>query len=295
MYERLLIPLDGSDAAEIVLPYAEEVAAKLGADVSVVHICDSDAAYTIHSVRPYLERVTIQIQSQIQEYRPEVETKVHDEVFVGKPSEKILHYADTANVSLIVMASRGSSGRGPWLLGSVAAKVLRATSKPVLLIRAAASDSAIQERRLIKKILLPLDGSAVGESALPFTAILSTALGAEVVLLHVLKEIPSWTGAESMPYAISRDDEENRKALAMDYLNNVEKQFKGTGVSTSSCVEPGSPADQIIEYAMAHAVDLIAMSSHGRSGIRRWVFGSITDKVLHAGDTAVLVVRAVKK
>lgn len=63
----------------------------------------------------------------------------------------------------------------------------------------------------------------------------------------------------------------------------------------STCIEPGSPEDQIIEHAKAHTVDLIAVSSHGKSGIGRWIFGSITDKVLHAGDTAVLVVRPVKK
>ena len=67
-----------------------------------------------------------------------------------------------------------------------------------------------------------------------------------------------------------------------------------TGLKTSTAIEVGLPAQQIIDYAGANDIDLIAMSSHGRTGVGRWVFGSVTDKVLHAGNTAVLVVRAVK-
>jgi nucleotide-binding universal stress UspA family protein len=80
----------------------------------------------------------------------------------------------------------------------------------------------------------------------------------------------------------------------MQYLDGIGKKLKGKGLGVSSVVVIGSSADQIIDYAKANTIDLIAMSTHGRTGIGRWIFGSVTDKVLHAGDTPVLVARTSK-
>jgi nucleotide-binding universal stress UspA family protein len=91
-----------------------------------------------------------------------------------------------------------------------------------------------------------------------------------------------------------KEREEQIRASAMTYLDGLVKAFQEKGLSASSIVKSGSAPDQILEYAEANAIDLIAMSTHGRSGIGRWVLGSVTDKVLHAGDTAVLTVRATK-
>jgi nucleotide-binding universal stress UspA family protein len=91
-----------------------------------------------------------------------------------------------------------------------------------------------------------------------------------------------------------KEEEEAKRGSALAYLDSVGKAFREKGLSTSSIVALGSPADKIIDYADANAIDLIAMSTHGRSGIGRWVFGSVTDKVLHAGDKPVLAVRATK-
>jgi nucleotide-binding universal stress UspA family protein len=85
-----------------------------------------------------------------------------------------------------------------------------------------------------------------------------------------------------------------RRNLAFAYLNDIVKPLEKRGLKISTAVAFGSPADQILDYAKAKSVDVIAMSTHGRSGVGRWVFGSVTGKVLHAGDAAVLVVRAAK-
>lgn len=295
MCKTILVPLDGSRAAEIVLPYAGEIAAKLGAEIILARVCESKAADVANVYRLYLEGIKEQVRRQVKDYGPQKEAKVFSKILLGKPADEILHYADESNVGLIAMASRGSSGQGPWLLGNIAAKVLRATGRPVLLIKAPASRAALRQKRLVKRILMPLDGSTLAEAAIPHTEVLSWALGAELVLIQVLMPltIPIPLGEEcvypSMPQA-----EESRKASAMAYLDGVGKPLKERGLITSSAVNLGSPADQIIDYAEANAIDLIAMSTHGRSGIGRWVFGSVTHKVLHAGDTPVLVVRAAK-
>ncbi len=113
-----------------------------------------------------------------------------------------------------------------------------------------------------------------------------------MVLLQVLEPLTNWSHGETT--APIPEDGGKRKALALAYLDDVGKPLKERGITTSSVVVMGSPADQIIDYAKVNAIDLIAMSTHGRSGIGRWVFGSVTDKVLHAGDTAVLIVRPTK-
>jgi len=295
MYERILVPLDGSNAGEIVLPYAAEIAAKIGIELILVSVSEPTADTRDNLYRFYLERIAEQVEQQLEDWGAKGKTKVRIEVLVGSPASEILRYADERNVSLIAMASRGRTGQGPWLLGNIASKVLRATGKPVLLIRTPVDTATLKQRSLVKRILVPLDGSEVGEAALPYAVGLAKELGAELVLYQVLKHIVlvAAEGA-TMSSAMYEEEEKHRRASTMAYLEGVGKGVREKGLSTSSALGSGAPADQIIDYAEANAIDLIAMSTHGRSGITRWVFGSVTDKVLHAGNTAVLTVRASK-
>ena len=294
MYQKVLVPLDGSKAAEMVIPYAEEVAAKFGSQMIIVSVSESVPADTEQLYQAYLERTTEQVQHQLKGWKPDKETRVQSKVLMGKPADEILRYADETNVGLIAMTSRGSSVRPPWLLGNIVAKVLQATSKPVLLIRAPASEAAIQQKRLIKKILLPLDGSELGEAAITYGEALGGALDAELVLFQVVQPAAIVEPTEVGVLYSQPITDESGKASAMDYLNNFRKLLGKRGLKVSSAIAVGSPPDKIIDYTKENAIDLITMSSHGRTGIGRWVFGSVTDKVLHAGDTPVLVVRAPK-
>lgn len=295
MFKKILVPLDGSNAAEFVLPYAEEIASRIGAEIILASVSEPTADRRDRLYRSYLENVEEQVQGRLEGWEAKKETKVHREVLLGRPATEITRYADERDVSLIIMASRGLSGGGPWFLGNIAAKVLRITGKPVLLIRTQADNAALQKRRLVKRILLPLDGSSVGEMAIQYADPLAQGLGAELVLLQILKPQVLFVGEGDMFGAMYHEDEDRRRASATAYLSSVGKTFQEKGLSTSIAVGSGSPADKIIDYAEANAVDLIAMSSHGRSGIGRWVFGSVTDKVLHSGDTAVLTVRAIRE
>jgi nucleotide-binding universal stress UspA family protein len=167
----------------------------------------------------------------------------------------------------------------------------------MLLIRTPADNASLQQRSLVKRILVPLDGSKVGETAIPYAEALAQVVVAELVLFQALEPLNPFVaaGEVSMSPAMIKEEEERRKTSAMAYLDSVEKVFQEKGLSTSSAIALGSPAEQIIDYAEANAIDLIAMSTHGRSGMGRWVFGSVTDKVLHAGDTPLLTIRATKE
>jgi nucleotide-binding universal stress UspA family protein len=295
MYERILVPLDGSDAAEIVIPYAEEIVSRLGAEIILVSVSEPTPDERDHLYHSYLERIVEQVQRQLADWKAEEGAKVQSEVLPGRPVNEILRYADEKNVSLITMASRGRSGQGPWLLGNIVNKVLRATVKPMLLIRAPADNAALQRRSLVKRILVPLDGSRLGESGIPNAETFAQVFGGELVLLSVLERPMLFdAGASSTSVTAHIEEEEQSRASAMAYLHTVEKALQKKGLSTSSVLGSGSPADQIIDYAETNAIDLIVMSTHGRSGIGRWVFGSVTDKVVHAGDTPVLTARAIE-
>ncbi|MFH1382530.1 MAG: universal stress protein [Chloroflexota bacterium] len=293
MYQRILVPLDGSRAAEVVLPYAEEIVTKTGAEIILVSVSETKTTDIDHLYRSYLERVTEQVHDRLKSYGAK-ETKVRTKVLIGKPANEIVSCADENDVDLIALASHGGSAQGSWLLGAIAGRVLRVAARPVLLVRTPASATARKEKRLVKKILVPLDGSKAGESALPCLEMLAPSLGAELVLFQVVRPITVWAGVEGGAAYVVPQDEDTLKSSALEYLNGIGKQLQEKGLRTSSIVVLGAPAEQILDYAASNTIDLIAMATHGRSGIGRWVFGSVTDKILHAGDTAVLVVRSVK-
>ena len=293
MYTRVLVPLDGSEASEVVLPYVVEIAAGSAAEVILVIVSEFAGMRMNRIYNPYLEQAATDVEDQLEKWDAKAGAKVRHDVLVGKPASEILRYADESDVSLVAMVSRGSSDTGPWLLGDIAAKVIRATSKPVLLVRSPASNAALQRKSLIKRVLIPLDGSKLGEAAIPRVEALAKSLDIELVLLHVSEPviIADVPGLASITIPRSKE-EASRMASASDYLNNCETTLREEGLSVSIELRSGSAADQIIDYAEAEGIDLIAMSTHGRSGIGRWVFGSVADKVLHAGNTPLLLVRA---
>lgn len=296
MYNKILVPLDGSDVAEMALPYAEEISAMMNARLVIISVSGPRGDKRDHLFRYYLEGVSQRIQKELEEWGVQGAKGLEEGVLFGKPADEIIRYADEEHVDLIVMASRGRSGHGAWLVGNIAAKVLRATKKVVLLIRAPAKDSALQEKCLIRQILVPLDGSSLGETAVTQAEAMAKALGAEIILLMVLEPLRPLVGegpgaARKLQMRL-KEETARRGAMALEYLDKVGGSLRDKGLKASHEVLSGSAAEQIIDFAKEKAIDLIAMSSHGRSGIGRWVFGSVTDKVVHAGDTPIMVVRA---
>ena len=151
---------------------------------------------------------------------------------------------------------------------------------------------------MFEHVLVPLDGSKVGEAALPVIDKLcdQIASGAEVqiTLLGVITLLRHWVvvGEASAPVSYTEDEMEHIKQRVMDYLDRTAETIRCKGTKVSTMVRTGNAADEILKTAKEINVDLIAMSTHGRSGLRRLAFGSITDKVLHGTETPVLMVRA---
>lgn len=292
MFDRIIVPLDGSKAAEVVFPYVTEIAATFDSKIFLTHVSESSDPAAINEYTSYLKGATLQMKSQLESRGAHHEAGLQTKILTGNPAVEILKYAREIDCGLIAMASRGVSSEGPWTLGNIAAKILRASSFPVLLVRKQAEDSKLIEKKLIQKILVPLDGSKLGEAAIPLVTELSNKTGAEIVLFRVVEPISAFVGPTGeMAWSLVNTYEKNARYPVLAYLERTKESLKNIIPVISTATGEGLPADQIVDYAQANTIDLIAMSTHGRSGIGRWVFGSVTEKVLHAGEQPVLVVR----
>lgn len=220
---------------------------------------------------------------------------IRGELAIGYPAEEILRYAEENKVDIILMTTHGHSGLLHWAMGSVADKVLRASRVPVCMAHVDSADEITDEKWLTRTIIVPLDGSGLAEAVLPHVKALTRQRGAEleeIVLLKVCEypfiavEYPEEDRTRYVSWAI-----ENCKHVSEQYLAGVEKRLKCTGLKVRTQVLTGDAADVIINYAKGNPFNLIAMSTHGYSGVGRWAFGSVTDKVLHGVSSPVFLVR----
>jgi nucleotide-binding universal stress UspA family protein len=151
---------------------------------------------------------------------------------------------------------------------------------------------------MFSKLLVPLDGSKVGEAALPVIGQLidKMAPGAkiEIILIGVITLLRHWVvvGEASAPVSYSEEELKIIRDRVMDYLAKSGDTLKDKGITIKTMVSTGNASDEILKAAHENKADLIAMSTHGRSGLRRLAFGSITDKVLRGSHIPVLMVRA---
>jgi len=207
---------------------------------------------------------------------PGVEFETH--AAVGDPASGILDRAAELGASLLVMSTHGRSGISRWLRGSVAEKVLRQTRVPLYLVRPEAAE------RAVKRVLVPLDGSEASAKIIPLVQDLCRALGAEAVLLHV-GIFEGAELAESSTGGVTPVTEE----LLREGLEPYRAELSRGGVSARTCAAFGDAADEILNLAQQEGVDLIAISSHGRSALDRWAFGSVAEKVLRNCKLPLLI------
>jgi len=283
VFEHILVPLDGSELAEVALRHAEALASKLASDVVLLHVLeDSDAEYRrMHE--SYLENAARSVQGGNA-------VSVSTVLVEGHVAEQIIDYADEASISMIVMATRGRSGVRRWVMGSVADKVVRAASQPVALIRATGEEVS---KPAFGRILLPLDGSGEAESVLPYAEELALRLSSEIILVSVVPPVSAVYAfpGETVQFPYTEADVHLMKGNAEAYLENVKARLEAKGLRPSLKVLVGNTAEEVITAAERAHADLVAMSTHGRSGVSRWAFGSVTDKVLREGTTPILLVR----
>ncbi|MGE5062356.1 MAG: universal stress protein [Betaproteobacteria bacterium] len=298
MYEKLLIPLDGSRAAESVLSFVEVLQSGVHVPMELVSAVDVSVLTTqrLDEAR-YLDQLIAEAERGFTEYLRAIATKFKNfqvtyAVERGKPAEIIIRRAAAAASTLILMATHGRSGLSRWLLGSVAEKVLRATSNPLFLGRSAEQNSG-DDRVPVRSIIVPLDGSPLAESVLNPAMEMAQRFQAEIVLLQAY-ELPAaaYYGREN--YLPNYDELKTQgQSNVRGYLDEKAEFVRAEGVrNVRTIVADGLAADQIVQCAERIPHSLLAMCTHGRTGLQRWTVGSVTEKVVRHSRRPVLVVRA---
>ena len=301
----MLVPLDGSKLAEVVLVYAKELVGRLDLDVTFLHICSQEEPEPAPMHRAYVEGVaeTVRHQSKKIKEKAVIETggsaiEAQGVLAVGNPAEEIIRYSYENSIDLIMMATHGRSGIGRWAMGSVADKVLRVSKVPVWLVRAKIHEEIINDKWPRKTILVPLDGSELAESVLPHVEALAKQRNGDTVdtiLLRVCEYavVPN-DNVKGVPSGWEKDvrrEIARSKREAGKYLAEVEKRFEDADLRVQSEVLVGEPPNEIINHANGNPFSLIAMATHGRSGLKRLAYGSVADKVLRGASCPLLVVR----
>lgn len=350
MYRKILVPLDGSAHAGRVLPYARLLATCAHASMTLLRVTpeSSRAAMTprdaLHApgdaplrsadhLDPVLRNSVLlsgsgpssgtRIEHEVAEaerYLEAVELELkqggrsaHVMVRPGPVAETILDTATDERADLIAMSTHGRGGIGRFLLGSVADRVTKHASVPVLLVRVSDDDPPQPAPAAVQRILVPLDGSELAASVLPHVRTLAMCTGAEIVLLRVVGHVTDpaiggdvdlmlaglSTPAKSVPVAPvipdgdSADQTESAhlQATAREYLSATADSLSHSGLRVHALVQIGHPAETILDMARTVRADVIAMATHGRGGLRRFLTGSVADRVLQHASVPVLLVR----
>jgi nucleotide-binding universal stress UspA family protein len=297
MYTRMLVPLDGSRVAEQVLPYGRFLAKALRLPVELLGVVDPEVLVAFSNpaqgrpldtlVAETLSRTAIYLETTARSFQG---VQVKCSAAKGKPEDVVIEKAAADKNTLIVMATHGRSGIQRWLLGSVAERVLHGATNHLFLVRASEQGKTDGEAPL-QTVIVPLDGSSLAEQVLPYVLDLTKKMKLKVVLMR----------AYALPPAISAEDYgfysaellDHLESEARDYLAEKENEVKQNGVeNVASVLNVGYGAEEIIMLARNTPDNFIAMCTRGRSGVQRWVLGSVTDRVVrHSGDP-VLIIRS---
>lgn len=283
MYRQILVPLDGSPFAEQVLTHLPSILAP-GGRVTLLRVLPpgdeeargggrQGALNDLERASKTLDRFGIRSQSR---------------VTVGGVADEIHRVREMLHAELIAMTTHGRSGVERWVIGSVADRVLRGARVPVFLTRAPAQEPL----QGIRHILVPLDGSELAQRALPEARGLATGGGAILTLMRVVEEESLTEFDQLLADVTGRPDPADRIAEAERYLGRVVNLLRMSGVAARVRVCRGRVAPAILSEAATAECDVVVMSTHGRTGIQRWMFGSVANQVLLDTACPLLLVRA---
>jgi nucleotide-binding universal stress UspA family protein len=245
-----------------------------------------------------VEQVKADMQAYSQEYLEKVATsfrgpgmRVLAKVLEGAAASCIVDVGSREPGALIAMSTHGRSGVARWAFGSVTDKVIHTTINPLLIVRS--SDKPPSEEEIaIKSIIVPLDGSELAEQILPHVADLAKTLDLGVNLLRVTPSAGDYYRFMDYPLPKYDDLAEQMDAEAMEYLKSQGQRLRSQGIfQVEERLSHGSPAIAVTDFARETPNSLVAMTTHGRSGVGRWILGSVADRVIRHSGGPVLVIR----
>lgn len=302
MFEHLLVPLDGSQLAEVALPAAVYVAALTGADITLLHVLEDNPPQAVHGDHHLttVDEACVYLTATARRLPPPVVVKEH-----AHPNEEqdvarsIVMHAREMQVDLIVMCTHGRGNLRRLLFGTIAQKVIALGATPVLLIPPLADEAHGTGGFTCRRILVPLDGDPAHEAGLTTAAAMAMLCGA---LLHLVMVVPTLStlagensaAAKLLPVtAATILDMSEQQAL--DYLAAHQRRLEAQGVTATAKVYRGEPAAAIVQAAQEAHVDLVAMATHGKTHLDSFWSGSVTPKVSRSTRLPLLLVPAVDR
>jgi nucleotide-binding universal stress UspA family protein len=293
MFEKILIPLDGSKLAEAALPYGEEISRAFGSEIILLHVCNHECQNYEHMPEIYLTTLAETMNREAKEDQQEdFKINVLARIEEGKPSETINKLAEKNAINLIIMTSVGSSGRKVGMLGKVANQVSGTMKIPVLLIQPWNSGSFDSEKQIIKRILVTLDGSDSSKLALPIASKLAKNLKIPLVLFRMANsQYPNYGDpAPFVDYVKLTANEEKKVRAEMTFIEiELKENYQDV---TWEVISGNDAAHEIIKMSKMQEECLVVMSTHGWSDLSHWAFGSVAEKVLHQIERPLLLVPA---
>jgi len=302
MYRSILVPLDGSQFAEHALPRALMIAQSSAATVHLVQVhvpntpgyaLDIPPIFDDTLDRPSRKNERAYLAGLVQRITARWNVPVTQTLLDGSTVATLHDHALKIAADLIVMTTHGHNPLARLWLGSVADALVRQAPAPVLLMRPyeEASDFLHLDREQpFKRVLIPLDGSRLAEAALDHAVALTNGMDVEYTLLQAIEPIlitylPLASGSE-----VDDQSFELWRAEAHDNLERMAKRMPATRPVRTQVVT-ATPAAAILSYVRQHGIDLIAMATHGRSGISRILLGSVADKVVRGTHIPILLHR----
>lgn len=306
MFQRILVPLDGSEQAERIASWVSGFAKSIGAEVELFGAIDparlstpeagsrraTDQAFMSHAgpeiVDPAMEQARRYLEREVQVFE-DAGVKAKINVVAENPADAIVERARSSEIDMVAMATRRQFALARGILGSVTDRVLHNAPVPLLTIGPVDPQKAESQDGQPKTIVVPLDGSELSESSVPVALFLGKALDAHLFFLQALP--PPYVAAGELgvqfyttDYGISEEREQVTR-----YLATFVHQARNQGLKATARAVVGSPATCILEAIESEPEAMVIMSTHGASGFKRWIVGSVTDKVIRSSGRPVLV------
>lgn len=299
MFTRILVLLDGSDLGDWGLPLAATLARRSAAVLELVHV---QVPYSVvHKAPVYDDRLEDELRAMTRTRLENTKQRVTEylgrdallTVLEGPVTRTLETHIENSGADLVVMATHGRGGLSRLWLGSVADFLARHSTVPMLYVRPQTTGVTWRGEPLLRRIVIPLDGSELAEAVLDRAVPLAAPGETELALLRIvvpLVAVPRPDVMDGLPFA--QVDLVRRQREAEAYMERVSGELRASGFATTTKVSAnGHIARAILDYAEEIDADLIALSTHGHGAAARFLLGSVADKILRAASMPVLMFR----
>ena len=294
MLDHLLLPLDGSQLAECVLPHAAALASAFDARLTILRVLENPVtpgqAPAVDPVSWHLSKAEARsyletIASQFDALRVSTQTTLLE----GPAAERVIEYAHEHGVDLVLLSSHGNSGLSGWNISSIVQKIVLRIDRPVMVVRAYQPVTAVPRNFKYRRLLVPLDGTSRAECVLPWASQLAIKQEAQLLLIHMVRQpdmprhVPlTWDEQDLLDQIVERNRVEGIK-----YLEQLKARLPGL-VETRLLISP-RVASALHELTEQEEIDLILMSAHCYSADTRWPYGSEIVSLLAYGNVPLLI------